>query len=212
MISSREPRSKWLEWAEELRLIAQTGLASTQGPYDKERYERLLRLSIEISMKHAGAVCSPTSAMFDPKIGQATPKVDVRGVVFRQRKLLLVKERQDGFWSLPGGWADVNDSPSEAVEREILEESGYVTKATRLVAVLDQAKHPHVPPYPFRTYKFFIMCCLRSGTPHTGLEISEVGFFAQGEIPPLSTFRVTPEQIAFCFDAHDSPQAPCRFD
>jgi ADP-ribose pyrophosphatase YjhB (NUDIX family) len=207
-----QPPSKWIEWSRELRTIALTGLASTRGPFDRERYEQLLELTTEISTNHSNVEHPTISLTFDATIGSETPKVDVRGVVFQGRRLLLVRERHDGLWSLPGGWADVNDSPSEAVEKEILEESGYIAKATRLLAILDQAKHPHRSPYPFRTYKFFIMCSLGGGTPQTGLEVSEVGFFGQNKIPPLSTFRVTREQIDFCFDVHDQSGAPCRFD
>jgi ADP-ribose pyrophosphatase YjhB (NUDIX family) len=212
MTFGHQGRSKWTEWGQELRAIASTGLASTRGPFDRKRYERLLELTTEIATNYSEFQHPKISLRFDETIGSETPKVDVRGVAFKGRKLLLVRERQDGLWSLPGGWADVNDSPSEAVEREILEESGYIAKATRLLAVLDQAKHAHRPPYPFRTYKLFILCSLRGGTPQTGLEVSEVGFFGRDEIPPLSTFRVTREQIDFCFDAQDQTGAPCRFD
>jgi 8-oxo-dGTP pyrophosphatase MutT (NUDIX family) len=128
--------------------------------------------------------------LFENQSGYATPKVDVRGVVFRDDKLLLVQERSDGLWTLPGGWADVNDSPSEAVEREIVEESGFRTKAERMLAVFDRAKHGNLPPFPFHVYKLF----------------------SENEIPPLSLSRNTRELIQFCFDARKNPDNPCRFD
>ena len=138
--------------------------------------------------------------------------MDVRGVVFRDDKLLLVQERSDGLWTLPGGWADVNDSPSEAVEREILEESGFETKAEKMLAVFDRSKHGHEPPFPFHVYKLFILCRLEGGEAKVTMETTAVEFFSQGEIPPLSLSRVTGEQIQFCFEAHKDPDGPCRFD
>ena len=136
----------------------------------------------------------------------------MRGVVFRDDKLLLVKERSDGLWTLPGGWADVNDSPSEAVEREIIEESGFQAKAERLLAVFDRAKHGNEPPFPFHVYKLFILCRLEGGEARTSMETTGVEFVGETAIPPLSLSRVTREQIEFCFAARKNANAPCRFD
>jgi ADP-ribose pyrophosphatase YjhB (NUDIX family) len=136
----------------------------------------------------------------------------VRGVIFRDNKILLVQERTDGLWTLPGGWADVNDAPSEAVEREIVEESGFQAKAERMLAVLDRAKHDHEPPMPFHVYKLFILCRLEGGEAKTSAETTAVEFFGENEIPPLSISRVTREQIQYCFEVQSKPDAPCRFD
>jgi ADP-ribose pyrophosphatase YjhB (NUDIX family) len=136
----------------------------------------------------------------------------VRGVVFRDDKILLVRERSDGFWTLPGGWADVNVSPSEAVEREILEESGFKTKSRRLLALYDRAKHPHRPPFAFHVYKIFIECELMGGSPTTSYETTAVDFFAEDALPPLSESRVLPDQIKRCFAMRRNPQAPAYFD
>ena len=151
-------------------------------------------------------------SLFDNQTGYATPKVDVRGVVFRDDKLLLVQERSDGLWTLPGGWADVNDSPSEAVEREIVEESGFEAKAEKMLAIFDRAKHGNTPPFPFHVYKFFILCRLEGGEARTTMETTGVEFVAENAIPPLSLSRVTREQIQFWFDARKNPDGPCRFD
>src|SRR3954471_16706679 len=118
-----EPR--WLRWAREVQAIAQTGLHFAESAYDRERYEKLSKLASEVFAEHTNLFEPAVRAIFDQQEGYATPKVDVRGVVFQGDKILLVRERSDGLWTLPGGWADVNDSPSEAVEREILEESGF---------------------------------------------------------------------------------------
>jgi ADP-ribose pyrophosphatase YjhB (NUDIX family) len=203
---------KWVGWARELQAIAQTGLHFTESQYDRERYKRIQQLSAEIFSEYSGEPVEAINRMFENQAGYATPKVDVRGVVFRDEKLLLVRERADGLWTLPGGWADVNDAPSEAVEREILEESGFKTRAERLLAVFDRSRHAHEPPFPYHVYKLFIGCRLEGGQATTTLETSAVDFFADHEIPSLSISRVTPEQIRFCFEMQQRPNAPSRFD
>jgi ADP-ribose pyrophosphatase YjhB (NUDIX family) len=207
---SYEPR--WVHWARTLQAIAQSGLHFSESEYDRERYQKILKISIEIFAEQSGESPSLVSRLFENQTGYATPKVDVRGVVFRDGKLLLVQERTDGLWTLPGGWADVEDSPSEAVEREILEESGFRAKAERMLAVFDRAKHAHDPPFPFHVYKLFMLCRLQAGEATPALEISAVGFFGENEIPPLSIGRVTLAQIHFCFEAQKNPSGLCRFD
>ena len=129
---------KWLQWARQIQAIAQTGLHFASSEYDRERYQQLLTIAIQIFGEYSDTDVSTIRAIFDRERGYATPKVDVRGVVFTEQKILLVKERSDGLWTLPGGWADVNDSPSEAAEKEILEESGCIAKADRLLAIFDR--------------------------------------------------------------------------
>ena len=132
--------------------------------------------------------------LFACDTGYATPKVDVRGVVFQDGKLLLVQERSDGMWTLPGGWADVGDSPADAVIREIREESGYEIRATKLLALLDRNRHNH-PPHVNHIYKVFIQCEIIGGSPTTSHEIQGVGFFAEDEIPELSLTRKVPRIV-----------------
>ena len=207
---SNEPR--WVQWARELQAIAQTGLHFSESEYDRERYQKILQISVEIFAEYSGQSPSLIQGVFENQSGYATPKVDVRGVVFRSGKLLLARERTDGLWTLPGGWADVNDSPSEAVEREVLEESGFQTKSERMLAIFDRAKHPHVPSFPFHVYKLFILCGLKGGEARTTFETSGVDFFGENEIPPLSISRVTLDQVQFCFEAQKRPTTLCRFD
>jgi ADP-ribose pyrophosphatase YjhB (NUDIX family) len=209
-LMSSEPN--WIRWARELQAIAQTGLHFSESEYDKERYRKILEISAEMFARQSGEEPTMIRDLFAGQSGYATPKVDVRGVVFREGKLLLVQERSDGLWTLRGGWADVNDSPSEAVEREIQEESGYVAKAERMIAVFDRAKQNNDPPFPFHVYKLFIRCRLTGGEAATTMETSGVNFFNLDEIPPLSVSRTSRNQIQFCFDRLKTPDAPCYFD
>lgn len=206
------PEPKWIGWARELQAIAQTGLHFAESAYDHERYRKILDISAEIFADHSGESPEMIRTLFAKQTGYATPKVDVRGVVFQEGRLLLVQERSDGLWTLPGGWADVNDSPSEAVEREIVEESGFKAKAERMLAVFDRAKQNNDPPFPFHVYKLFILCQLVGGEAATTFETSGVNFFSEHEIPPLSVARTSRNQIQFCFDSIKNPAAPCWFD
>jgi len=203
---------QWLRWSRQLMAIAQNGLTYTDSPYDVERYEAVRNIAAEMMADRSGTDQERIVSLFARESGYATPKVDVRGVVFRDDTILLVKEREDGGWTLPGGWADVNESPREAVEREVVEESGYQVRATKLLAVLDRAKHPHVPPFPFHIYKVFILCDLIGGEAAASKETEEVGFFRENDIPELSVARTTPSQLARLFEHHRRPDLAPDFD
>jgi ADP-ribose pyrophosphatase YjhB (NUDIX family) len=214
---------KWLEWAQQLQAVAQTGLTFSQNPFEVERCEQVRQIAAEMMAAHSGLDIRSIQGLFADQAGYATPKVDVRGVVFgpgpcpgpgpkpEDTKILLVKERRDGRWTLPGGWADVNDSPAEATEREVLEESGYRAKAVKLLACYDRNKHGH-PPHAFHIYKLFFLCELEGGAPTTSIETAGVDFFGEDEIPPLSLPRVTPAQIHRFFEHYRHPDWATDFD
>ena len=147
---------QWLEWAQKLQAIAQTGLYYENHPFDVERYEQVQQIAAEMMAAYTNAEPTLVLDMFKQEWGHATPKVDVRGVAFQDGKILLVKERSDGHWTLPGGWADIGEPPSQAVQREVFEESGFETKATKVLAVYerDHPRHGH-PPEPHYTFKLF---------------------------------------------------------
>ena len=203
---------QWLLWSRQLMALAQNGLAYASNPFDIDRYQAVRKIAAAILAEHARADPQQVEDLFAREVGYATPKVDVRGVVFRDGALLLVKEREDGRWTLPGGWADVNESPSEAVVREVFEESGYRTRATKLLAVLDRAKHPHLPLLPFHIYKHFLRCEWLGGEPTISIETEAVGFFREDQLPELSNSRTTPGQIARMFEHFRQPDLPTDFD
>ena len=200
----------WLEWSQRLNAIAQIGLTYASG-FDIDRYQQIRDLAVEIAERHTDASNEKIHGLFSHDIGYATPKVDARGVMFQGDSILLVKEAVDGLWTLPGGWADIGDSPSEAVEREILEESGYEAKATKLLAVYDRSRHDH-PPHEFYVYKLFFLCELVGGEARPSNETLDVQWFAEDAIPPLSIGRVTPKQIARFYEHMRHPDFPTDFD
>ena len=208
---SEEPR--WLAWARRLQALAQSGLAYSPNPFDKERFEEVRAIAAEMMAAQSDADLQRVVDLFANQTGYATPTGDGRGVVFDDRgRVLLVREKADGMWTLPGGWADVSDTPSAAVEREIREESGYQARASKLVAVWDRVKQGHRPPRPFRIYKIVIRCELTGGAAADSLETSGADFFAEDALPPLSLARVTPTQLARLFEHLRHPEWPADFD
>lgn len=204
---------RWLEWVQQVQALAQDGLAYTQNPFDSERYQALQHIAAKIMAEYSGSDFESVDGLFTHQAGYATPKLDCRGVVFNDGRLLLVRELADNGWTLPGGWVDVGEPPSSAVEREVFEESGFRVKASKLLALDDRLnpRHGH-PPFIFHTYKMFILCDLLGGKPTSSIETSGAAFFGEEEIPPLSVMRVTMEQIRRMFAHHRNPQLPTEFD
>lgn len=203
---------KWLEWGRALQTIAQNGLAYAQNPFDIERYQAMRALSAEILATYSGMEPGPLLDLFSSEKGYATPKVDVRGAVIQDNKILMVKELLDhGRWTLPGGWADVTDTPRQAVEREIREESGFEAQAVKLAMVYDRTTRGHPPMY-FSCYKFFFLCEITGGAAAESIETGGVAFFGEDELPELSLGRVTPQEIHALFTHHRQPELPTEFD
>ncbi|WP_085994191.1 NUDIX hydrolase [Oceanobacillus senegalensis] len=202
---------KWLEWAKQLQSIAQAGLTYSKDVYDLERFEWIRDISVEILSEHTDVHKTVIRDLFANETGYATPKVDIRSVVFKDNKILMVRENTDGNWSLPGGWGDIGETPSEVAVKEVKEESGFDVKAIKLIGVLDKKCHPH-PPSPYHVYKVFIQCEIIGGQPKEGMETSAVEFFAEDELPPLSIARNTESQVKLAFKHLHNPQEPAYFD
>jgi ADP-ribose pyrophosphatase YjhB (NUDIX family) len=202
-----------LEWARKVQAIAQNGLAFTRDPFDRERYQQLQQLVASILASELDLTQTEVARLWSHDEGYATPKVDVRGGVFVNDRVLLVRERSDGKWTLPGGWVDVNDAPSSAVEREIREESGYLARAVKLAALVDKNNPAHGhPPGLHHIYKLFFLCDLTGGSPATSAETDAVDFFALHSLPELSTGRTTPSEIEMLHRHHGQRQLPTDFD
>lgn len=198
--------------ARELRAIAREGLTYSDDVFDRKRYEAVGRIAAQAAARVSGRAPATVWPSFLDDAGHPTPKVDVRGAVFRDSALLLVRERSDGGWTLPGGWADPGHSPSENVVREVREESGLAVRATRLVALLDRERHPH-PARLESIYKLFFIC-EEADEPATtpDHEIDEVGFFELDVLPPLSATRVTETQLRLVAAHNADPTLPTVFD
>ena len=200
-----------LDWARKVQAIAQNGLLFTKDSFERERYTQLQQLTDSILAADLAIPLGAARALWDNEKGYATPKVDVRGGVFDGDRVLLVRERSDGGWTLPGGWVDVNDAPSEAVAREIYEESGYRAKATKLAMLVDKNRHPH-PPSVHHIYKLFFLCDLTGGAAKTSNETDGVDFFPVHSLPNLSVGRALSSQIERLYEHQLDRTLPTDFD
>lgn len=206
-------KHQWLEWAQQIQAIAQNGLTYSQNEFDIERYHQLRAIAAQIMVTDFNFEHSDILKEFNSQVGYATPKVDVRAIVFESDKILLVKEKEDGCWALPGGWADVGVSPSECAVKEVYEESGYHVRVIKLLGVYDRNHIRHdYPPLVHHVYKLFFQCELIGGKPMKSIETTEIAFFGEQEIPNLSLTRIVPSQITRMFEHHRNPNMPTDFD
>ena len=185
----------WIDALQRLRAIAQTGLTYSKDPYDLERYTEITQIVDRGLVELLKAPPATIADVYSLAKGYPTPKLDVRTAVFVAGQILLVRETVDGKWTLPGGWIDETDSPREAAEREVHEESGYQVKVTRLFAIKDRNRRGYERRMLGNCYKLFFLADLVSGTPTPSLETSEVAFFSLQNLPPLSEGRTRREDI-----------------
>ncbi len=201
----------WLTIGRELRAIAQTGLAFSRDPYDRQRYERIRELAATLIAQGSDAEVGAMLDIFRRDAGYATPKVDVRAAAFVDGQVLLVREISDGAWTLPGGWADVHESAAACVVREVAEESGFQARTLKLAAVYDYRKRNR-PHHLDSIYKMFFICEITGGSARASIETSEAAFFARDALPPLSTGRTTAAQVERMFEHWERPELPTDFD
>ena len=201
----------WLAWAREIQALSQSGLAYSQSEYDVQRYERLLEIAAQIVGGQADLESEPLLRDFRLQVGYATPKIDVRGAAVRGEKILLVQERADGRWCMPGGWADVGDLPSEVVAREIWEESGYLAVPRKVIGVYD-ANRSGRPLEFYHAYKIVFLCEITGGEARASHETADVGFFAFDDLPPLSQNRTNERHLEEVLAHLQDPERPAAFD
>ncbi len=201
---------KWMGWAQEIFSLSQSGLTYSQNPYDLERYKRLQEITAEIIASQSHLEKEAVLENFSMQAGYITPKIDVRGAVVRDGKILLIQERADDRWAMPGGWADLGDSPKSVAEREVWEESGFRVKAEKVVAVIDANR---IEPFEFyHAYKIIFLCTLLEGEARTSHETLAVDFFTPDQLPPLSLYRTNEDMIGEVFAHLENPDRPTAFD
>lgn len=205
-----EHNERWLAWAVELQSIAQAGLTYGKDPYDRERYARIREISAEIMAHMADIPLEKVKDLFCNETGYQTPKLDTRAAIFADGKILLVREN-DGRWSLPGGWCDVNVSVGENTIKEVKEEAGLDVTADRIIAVQDRAKH-NLPLYAYGVCKVFVQCSVTGGRFEPNIETTEYRYFAPDGLPELAAEKNTEEQIRMCFEAYRSENWHALFD
>lgn len=206
-------KERRLENFRSLQALARTGLHFCKDEYDRERYAAIERIAAELLAAGAGAEPAELLSEWSREGGYVTPKVEVRGAVFRPAdgKVLLVRETVDGLWTLPGGWADVNDSPSGAIRKEIEQESGFRVRVLKLAALYDRDAHGHTPSL-HHSWKAFFLCEIEGGEARGSYETDEVGFFDPDDLPPMSVGRCTPRQVTRMRQHFLRPEIPTDFD
>lgn len=202
----------WFYIASRLKAISQAGKCFAKDEFETERHEEVERLAAEIFARHTDLEADKILGMLQADCGYPTPKVDCRGVIFRDEKVLLVKEIADGKWTLPGGWCDIGMTGSENVVREVWEESGFESRVVRLLAVFDRDKQGHRPSYPFNIYKLFFLCEITGGEATVSNETSDVRFFDVDDLPELSRGRTLPGQIELFYRMSKDESLPVVFD
>lgn len=202
---------KWVDFAIRIQSIAQAGLQYGEDKYDKERYEELRKISAEMISAKTDIPVNKVYDLFCNETGYQTPKVDTRAAVFINGKILLVHEN-NGTWSLPGGWCDVDQSVAENTEKEVREETGFTVTSEKIIAVQDWRKH-NVTNYAYGVVKIFVLCRYESGSFEKNIETTEIGLFGKSELPDnLAAEKCTREQILMCFDSVENPNSPTLFD
>ena len=189
----------WLKWAVELQSIAQAGLFYGKDPFDLERYERVREIAAEIISYKGDLSLEKVKDLFCGDMGYQTPKIDTRAAIFKDGKILLVKEN-NGTWSLPGGWVDVDLSVAENVVKEVKEEAGLDVRAERVISVQDREKH-NLPIYAYKVCKIFILCSVTGGSFEENIETVGSGYFGIHELPALAREKNNEEQGRMCFEA-----------
>ncbi len=184
-----------LEIARRLHALARTGLHFCREEYDRQRYEEIETLAVELLAGPDTGEMQRLTRLWAGDQGYVTPKVEVRAATFdADGRVLLVRERLDGRWTLPGGWADVNESPAQSVEKEIEQESGYRARAVKLAALYDRSRHGHGPTL-FHSWKAFFLCEIEGGEARTSYETDAVEWYALDALPAMSLGRSTPQQV-----------------
>ena len=206
---SMEP--KWLEYAKKLQSIAQAGLTYSENKYDRERFEEIRDISIDIIHTYTEIEHEKIRSLFANENGYQTPKIDVRAAIFKDGKILMVKEQIDGLWALPGGWADVDCSLMENVVKESREEAGVDVDPKRVIGIFDRRKK-YVCPMPYGIYKIFVECDYVDGEFQQNIETSDAKFFNLDNLPSLSLNRNTKEEIKLCFDVRQKEFHETIFD
>jgi ADP-ribose pyrophosphatase YjhB (NUDIX family) len=202
-----------LELARRLHALGRTGLHFCAGEYDRERYGEVERIAAELLASGSGTTPPRLLGEWAAEPGYVTPKIEVRGAVFREAdaSVLLVRETQDGLWTLPGGWADVNDSPSGAIRREIEQEAGFRARVVKLAALYDRNAHGHTPSI-YHSWKAFFVCEIEGGHARGSYETDAVDYFALDALPPMSLGRCTPQQVERMYQHWRRPDLPADFD
>jgi ADP-ribose pyrophosphatase YjhB (NUDIX family) len=196
---------EWLTWINKIKAISQIGRNYSKNEFDLERYEQLSDIADAMYSRISDEPIDKIKNFFIPDTGYATAKVDLRAGIFENDQILLVREKRDQKWAMPGGWADIGETPLQGIAREVFEETGYRVRVHRLISIRDQSLHGYQPRYPVHVYKMFFLCEIIGGGPSENMEIEELSFFPLNSIPELSTGTTLKEDIHRSYEYFQNP-------
>ncbi|WP_028042170.1 NUDIX hydrolase N-terminal domain-containing protein [Candidatus Stoquefichus massiliensis] len=195
----------------EMQSLAQAGLYYGHDKFDLERYERIRELAADMLAICLEMPVSKIKDVFCHEEGYQTPKLDTRAAIFNEMGEILLVQENDGLWSLPGGWVDMNTSIKENTEKEVKEEAGLDVKAIKIIAIMDRDKH-NLPRYLYKVIKVFVMCEVISGHFEENIETIQCQYFAAQQLPELSTAKNNKKQIEMCFESYHHQNWQTYFD
>ncbi len=202
---------KIINWAAELQSLSQTAIYYCKDKFDKERFQRVREIAAEMMTLKTGLSLDKVKDLFCGDEGYQTPKIDTRAAIFKDDKVLFVRE-SDGRWTLPGGWCEFNLTPAENVVKEVKEEAGLDVTVDKLVAVHDRERR-NADTYIFGVAKFFFLCSELGGEFTANIETIESKYFAEDELPTsMANEKCTVAQIKLCFKAYRADFWETQFD
>jgi len=174
--------------------IAEAGLYYGKDVYDKERYQEIKELALHLMSTVVDQDAAALTLLTEKNEGYPTPKVDVRALIQKGEKILLVEDSLTKEWSLPGGYAEIGLTPRENIKKEVLEETGLLVEVKELRAIFDTNLRQDIPQV-FQYYKLVFECEVLAGDFIKNSETSNSDYFALTELPKLSIKRTTKEQL-----------------
>jgi ADP-ribose pyrophosphatase YjhB (NUDIX family) len=211
-MTNKKMDNYYFEKIKRIQTLAEIGLEFSENTFDRERYTELKEIALNMLERITHIPINEIVPVIEERNGYKTPKVDVRAAVFNERgQILMVQEKADNKWAMPGGWSDISYSPGEVAEKECMEEAGITVKATRLLAVIDKQKHHMTPAFEY-VYKIFLLCEKQNNTISTGSETSDVGWFSQNALPELSIPRNNDFVLNLMFEFYHGQRTEPFFD
>ena len=185
-----------------VQAISKIGLIYSKDPYAITNYKEINELSRQF-LEDFENVKFDRPNYFSKEI-YPTPNVSVRTVILNsdRTKVMMVREVSLGTYSLPGGWADLYDSPSKTAKNECSQEAGADVEIVRLVGVLDRTPFKSSASIP----EFVIVFegKLLGDLHEHEYETDDVGWFDIDNLPEVSRKTSKEELLKMILAARDN--------
>ena len=115
-----------------------------------------------------------------------TIRPSVSAVIWKDGRLLLQKRSDGGQWGLPGGSVEIGESVTQAIRREVREETGFTVEVGRLVGVYSDPAFQVVQYPDGRVWHYVNLCfecAILDGVCETSAETLALDFFNPDQFP-----------------------------